>query len=314
LNPPSDLSEIRVYQGSIQPKNFPALPADWTSDWETFPSSDGVLQLFSVTHHAKDWQGHRALIILHGLGEHGGRYVHAPHYLHSVVDAIYCLDHRGHGRSEGLRGHVEKFDTFTDDVALAVARLDENLKKRFGRSEIHLLGHSMGGLIGLRTLLKHTGLPLHSASISAPLLGIRVPLPKLKKLAAYALSHLWGSLQMTSELDARLLSHDPDVVAAYQADRLVHQKGTPRFFTELQSAMADTMKKESGITVPLQMMIPLQDQIVDPDVSQRFFRSLKMRDKYLKTYPDFFHEPFNETGKAQAFEDLASWIKSHSPS
>ena len=172
LNPPSDL---RVYQGSVQPRNFPSLPKDWISEWETFPSSDGTLQLFSVIHHPKEWKGHRALVILHGLGEHGGRYLHAAHYLESVVDAVYCLDHRGHGRSEGLREHVERFDAYADDAALAISRLDENLKKRFGQSEIHLLGHSMGGLITLRTLFKYTTLPLHSVSISSPLLGIRAP-------------------------------------------------------------------------------------------------------------------------------------------
>ena len=316
MNPPSDSqtgphSDQRVYQGSVQPKNFPDLPADWISEWETIPSSDGTLQLYSVIHHAKEWQGHRALVVLHGLGEHGGRYLHVPHYVKSAVDAVFCLDHRGHGRSEGLRGHVDQFDLYTDDAALAISRLEEQLRKRFGAAEIHLLGHSMGGLIALRTLFRHQ-LPVASVTISAPLLGIRVHTPFVKKYLGIALSRIWGSLHMATELDASVLSHDQDVVKAYLSDRLVHSKVTPRFFTELQTAMADTMKRESGFNYPIQMMIPLQDQIVDPDRALVFFRALKLRDKLLKTYPDFFHESLNEIGKEQVFEDLVSWIENHS--
>ncbi|MEO5970888.1 MAG: lysophospholipase [Bdellovibrionia bacterium] len=308
LNHPSDQ---RVYQGSVQPKNFPDLPKDWVSEWETFPSSDGKLQLFSVIHHAKEWKGHRVLVVLHGLGEHGGRYLHVPHYVKSAVDAVLCLDHRGHGRSEGLRGHVDQFDLYADDVALAISRLDEQVRKRFGNAEIHLLGHSMGGLIALRTLFKHH-LPIASATVSAPLLGIRVHTPLVKKYLGIALSRIWGSLHMATELDASTLSHDQDVVKAYLADRLVHNKITPRFFTELQNAMSDTLRRESGLNYPVQMMTPLQDQIVDSDAALQFFRALKLRDKLLKTYPDFFHEPLNEIGKEQVFEDLVSWIKNHS--
>jgi alpha-beta hydrolase superfamily lysophospholipase len=117
---------------------------------------------------------------------------------------------------------------------------------------------------------------------------------------------------MSSELNANLLSHDPDVVEAYLADRLVHQRVTPSFFTSLLDVMKETVQSDSGISAPLQMMIPLQDQIVDSHTALQFFRGLKLRNKALKTYPGFFHEPFNEIEKEQAFKDLTSWIKTHS--
>lgn len=312
LNQPvNQMDDRRIYQGSIQPKSFPLFPVDWVSEWDTFPSSDGKLQLYSVIHHPREWTGPRVLAVFHGLGEHGGRYLHFAHYMKGAIDAVYCMDHRGHGRSEGLRGHVDRYDLYADDVALALSRLDEQLKKRFGHSEIHVMGHSMGGLIALRTILKHHTLPIHSVSISAPLLGVRLAVNPIKKGAAYALSRLWGSLHMTTEMDPNLLSHDPDVVQAYAADRLNHKKATPRFYTELQSAMADTLSRESGILYPLQMQIPLNDEVVDPEASIGFFRQLKLRDKLLKTYPGVLHEPFNDTTKEQVFEDLKSWIKAH---
>lgn len=307
----STKKEKPVYQGVIQPKGFPALPSDWDSEWETFPSSDGALQLYSVLHHRKEWKSPKVLVVLHGLGEHGGRYLHVPHYVQNQVDAVYCLDHRGHGRSEGLRGHVEDFDLFSRDVALAISRLDEKLKGRFGHSEIHLLGHSMGGLIGLRTCFGHPTLPLHSVTISAPLLGIRLKVPPLKKAMSGILAKTWGSLQMTTTLDPTLLSHDQDVAQAYTKDRLVHLKITPKFFVGLENAMADTVKRESGFGFPLLFIVPMQDKIVDSEVALEFFRNLKHREKLLKTYPDSYHEPLNELNKDQILGEIGSWIHAH---
>jgi alpha-beta hydrolase superfamily lysophospholipase len=207
---------------------------------------------------------------------------------------------------------VENFDLYVDDAALAILRLDEMLKKQFGKSEIHLLGHSMGGLIALRTLFKHRTLPIVSATVSAPLLGLAMRVPPVKKWAAFGLSKVWGSVHMNSELDAKWVSHDQEVVEAYKVDRLVHQKVTPSFFVALLQAMSDTTKRDTGINIPLQMLVPLQDKIVDSNASLHFFRALKLRDKLLKTYSGFFHEPFNEIGKEQVFEDLVVWIKNHS--
>jgi alpha-beta hydrolase superfamily lysophospholipase len=245
------------------------------------------------------------------MGEHGGRYFHVPHYLQDVVDAVYCLDLRGHGRSEGLRGHVERFDCLADDVAHAVRRFEEQLRKRFGRAELHLLGHSLGGHLVLRTLFLHPDLPLLSATASAPFLGIKAKVPAVKKLAAHALSRVWGSLQLSTGIDVSGLSRDKGVCDAYLEDRLVHDKMTPQFFTGMQAAFSDTLGREDGIRVPLQILVPLQDPIVDPEKSLAFFRGLKHRDKQLKTYPGFYHEPLNELGKEQVFADLADWIRAH---
>jgi alpha-beta hydrolase superfamily lysophospholipase len=301
-----------IYQGILQPRGFPGLPEGWVSEWETFASSDSELQLFMASHHPTEWASPKALIVLHGMGEHGGRYLHFPHFLKGDVGAVFCLDHRGHGRSEGLRGHAASFDLFVEDAALAIRRVDEQLRKRFGRSEIHLFGHSMGGHIALRTALLHPNLPIRSLTVSAPLLGIKVPLPLAKRAGARVLSRVWSTLQMASEIDPSLVSHDTEVVEAYKADRLVHKKGTPRLYTELLAAIEDTMGRDSGISVPLQMLVPMRDQIVDPEAALSFFRNLKLRDKQLKTYPNFFHESFNEIGKEQAFEDLRAWINQHS--
>lgn len=298
----------RIYQGILQPRGFPALPRGWSSEWETFLSADGKVQLFGVLHSRSAGPVRRVLVVSHGLGEHGGRYLHFPHFLEKHVDAVYCLDHRGHGRSEGLRGHVERFDLFSDDLALAIRRLGERLTKLHGAVEIHLVGHSLGGLIALRALLADTKLAVRSVALSAPLLGIRVEVPAIKKMLAGTLSRVWGSLQMLNELDARELSHDPAVVEAYLADRLVHKKITPRLYTQMVATYEVARRRDSGLAAPLLMLIPEEDRITDSGAAMNFFRGLKHRAKELKTYPGFYHEAFNETGKEKVFEDLAGWI------
>jgi alpha-beta hydrolase superfamily lysophospholipase len=245
------------------------------------------------------------------MGEHCGRYLHFPHYLRNSVDVFYAYDHRGHGRSEGLRGYADRFDVFAEDLKLVIRNLDERLMSRFGKSEIHVFAHSFGGLVALYTLFSDSRLPVQSLSLSAPLLGIKVAVPVVKKWAGIALSRVWGSIQMVNEIDPKDISHDPQVISAYVADRLVHNKITPRLFTEMTTAMNQVCKRESGLEYPLLMMIPEEDKITDSEASLRFFRALKQRDKLLKTYPGFYHESFNEIEKTKAFEDLETWLNQH---
>ncbi|HLE00763.1 MAG TPA: lysophospholipase [Bdellovibrionota bacterium] len=299
---------LSPHLGFVQPRGFPGLPEGWSSEWETFEG------LFALLHHVDEnaWTSPRALIVFHGLGEHGGRYLHFPHYFKDSVQAVYCVDFRGHGRSEGLRGHVDHFDVLVDDAILSIRRLDERLRKRFGKSELHVFAHSMGGMIALRAFHKDPKLPVKSASISSPLLGIRVEVPLAKRTAAHLLSKVWGSLQLSSELDPQTLSHDQAVSDAYIADRLVHRKLTPRFYAELLRAIADTAGFSGGITVPLQFLVAMQDKVIDSKLVLKFAKKLKSRDKEVKTYPEFFHEVVNEIGKEKVFEDIRAWITKHS--
>jgi alpha-beta hydrolase superfamily lysophospholipase len=249
----------------------------------------------------------RVLLILHGIGEHGGRYFHFPHYLEKTFDAVCTLDHRGHGRSEGERGYVEHFESFAHDAAYTIRRLEDHLNSRFGKSELHVFGHSLGGLITLQMLLRHPNLPIHSVSVSAPALGLATPVPRHKWLAGQVARLLYPKLQLDSELDVTAISRDPEVVGAYQSDRLVHSKVTPGLFFGMQDAMREVLSSESGFEVPLQFLIPECDRLTDSQVSLAFFERLKLRHKRLRTYPDFFHEICNEPGKERVFEDIERW-------
>jgi alpha-beta hydrolase superfamily lysophospholipase len=131
-------------------------------------------------------------------------------------------------------------------------------------------------------------------------------------LAAEVLNRTWASLQLSNEIDESRLSHDKNVCEAYRMDRLVHNKITPRLYSSMVETMNQAAKRGEGISVPLLMMVPLEDRITDPDAALRFFKNLKHRDKELKTYPGFYHESLNELEKQKPFEDLRSWIQRHS--
>lgn len=292
----------------IQPKGFPALPDDWKVTPEEYTGADGKTRIFSRVFQKKSGPVRRALVISHGIGEYGDRYAHAPHYLKDAVDLIFCPDHRGHGLSEGSRGHVEDFHFFADDLAVGVKHLEEKLKKTGDPFEIHLFGHSMGSLIALDTAFRYPDLPIKSLIISSPLVGIRAHVPFIKKHSAGILSKLWGSLQLSTGLHVEDLSHDPEVIKTYQEDRLVHDRITPRLYIGMTAAMREVSRKDSGIAVPVLAIIPLEDQLTDPNASVAFFQRLKNPGKVLKTYPGFFHESFNETEKEKPFADLKAWL------
>ena len=295
-----------------QPKGFPPLPSGWLSETETFPSHSGAVQMSALVLRKEPWAGPRLLLVIHGMGEHSGRYRHVPYYLANDLDAVYIPDLQGHGRSGGIRGHIERFDDLIDDLAMIVRQLDARLRNRFGKSEIHVLGHSLGGHLLLRLLLLYPDLPIQSATASAPFLGIKDPVPAAKKAAVQVLAKFCKSVKLNTGLDVRALSRDQEVCKNYLKDPLNHPKMTPAFFRELLWAFGDTLRRDKGIQVPLQLLIPLADRIVDAECAFRFFNNLELPEKRIKTYPGFYHEPLNEIGKEQVFDDLRSWIQEHS--
>jgi len=310
-------SDQGILNSFLIPKGFPTLPEDWNLSSETFSNASADGQLFSLRMKAeKPIKPYRVLFVVHGQGEHGGRYIHFPHFLKDTVSEVITFDLRGHGRSEGLRGHIGRFDDYTDDTKIFVERYQQKINaERTGTPvEYHLFGHSMGGLIALRLLFLHPELTFASATVSAPLLELKMHVAAIKKAAAYSLSRIWGNLQLTSELDPAFVCTDVNVQEAYAKDRLVHSKATPRFFVEMQEAMKDARARTSGIQTPLLFCIPMKDRIVDSDVTLAFAQALEFKNKEIRTYSDFEHESFNETEKETAFQDLKSWIVKNSKS
>jgi len=167
------------------------------------------------------------LIIIHGLGEHSGRYGNLIDALQNKGIAIYGLDHRGFGRSGGKRGHVDSFMDYIYDMKIFV----NMLKDKHPNKPVIMLGHSMGGVLALKYALTHAE-DLDALILSSPGLVPAIKVPAWKKNLAIFLSSKIPSLTMPSGLDATTISRDKEVVKQYLADPLVHDKVTPRFYVK----------------------------------------------------------------------------------
>ncbi len=288
---------------------FPKIPSDWLDQSEMINKQKLFVRLLQKP---KVTSG-RVLFVVHGQGEQSDRYEHFAFYLQHSVDAIIMLDLPGHGKSLGVRGHIQNFDQYSDACLTALQYGVEQLKTAFGTNklELHWFGHSLGGLITLRTLLKKQDLSLKSVTTSAPLLGLAFNPPALKKFFGILIEPLLGSLPLTNELDARDVSHDPSVVEAYINNPLNHSKVTPRFFVCMNREMELLKAPSSEFAYNLLLISPLADRIVSWKSGFQFFERLKMKigtKKELHTFPNFSHEAFNELEKNRAFLCLENWI------
>ncbi len=295
--------------GVKQPIGYPGVPAHWETETETVLGADGKTKLFAFSHRKKaPAEIKRVLILSHGFGEHGGRYFHFPYFLDAAVDAIYIHDHRGHGRSEGMRGDAPSFDTLVDDLKTVIQHVEQKYFKINPHAELHFLGHSLGGHIGLRLGFLHANLPLKTFQISSPYLALYQEPPLALRLAAKVLSKTWGSLSLTADVEPSVVSRDERVIENYGEDRLNHSRMTPRFYTSMTAAQVDTRRRTTGLYYPLALHVPLADRLVDSATTLKFYGALENPGKQLFEYPDFRHEPMNDIGKEKFFENMKTVI------
>lgn len=242
-----------------------------------------------------------SVFIVHGLGEHSGRYGNVINALQDYN--LFLLDLRGHGKSAGKRGHVMRFDEYLDDVDA----LREKMKP-FVRGKSFLLGHSMGGLIALKYAIDRPG-GLSGVVASGPLLGVNVKVPKIKAAIGGFLSNIAPGLSMNNEIDTAKLSHDRAVVDAYNNDPLVHPKVSARWFVEMTNAMQETNANAGKLQLPCLIMHGSDDALTNPHVSRQFYEHAGSKDKTYILYQGFYHEIFNEVEKQKPLADLLEWLK-----
>ena len=247
-----------------------------------------------------------AIIIVHGYAEHAGRYDALAVTLVAAGYAVYALDHRGHGHSEGARANVEVFREYVSDLT----RFIEHVREIHPNPPRFLLGHSMGGLVALQMVLeqpeKVDGLVLSGAYLSN---AARVPRPLLA--LSGPVSRLFPSLPVQS-LDTSALSRDPAVVRAYEADPLVyHGKVKARLGHEMLQAGAFVMARADSVHLPLLIMHGGADQLAAPNGSRELYERVSSEDKTLKIYDGYYHEIFNDVSKERVVGDVLEWLRAH---
>jgi alpha-beta hydrolase superfamily lysophospholipase len=248
------------------------------------------------------------LVIIHGLGEHSGRYGNLIDALQNRGIAIYGLDHRGFGRSGGKRGHVDSFMDYIYDMKIFV----NMLKDKHPNKPVIMLGHSMGGVLALKYALTHAE-DLDALILSSPGLVPAIKVPAWKKNLAIFLSSKIPSLTMPSGLDATTISRDKEVVKQYLADPLVHDKVTPRFYVEMMNTIDECINRCGEVTLPLLLIHGTADALVLDEASKIVYEKAKSKDKTLKLFEGLYHETMNELepDRKKVLKFLADWIVDH---
>jgi lysophospholipase len=272
---------------------------------ETVTASDG-LRLFVRRRNVANARGEIALV--HGFGEHSGRYDRLGVHLNAHGYSVTAYDHRGHGLSDGLPGHVESFGEYESDLDRIIAAV----RARSDNRPIFLIGHSMGGLVALRYLATRSS-PLAAAVISAPLIGLATPVPFHKLVFARVAAKLAPHFRLNNEINPAFLSRDPEVGKAYATDPLVTRKVSARWFAEATRAMLELNDLAPRITLPLIVMHGTEDRLVSVDATKRLFERIGATDKELVIHPNFYHELFNEPEKQQIFDRVTVWMDKRNP-
>jgi acylglycerol lipase len=248
------------------------------------------------------------VMIAHGIGEHSGRYMNIINRMQRSGVSFYALDHRGHGRSAGKRGHVDSFLDYLYDLKLFI----NFVREQHPVIPLILLGHSMGGAIACRYALTYQedidGLALSSAGL---ILAAKVPAWKIS-LGKFFSRHI-PAFTMGNGLNANDLSHDADVVRAYLADPLVHDRISARLYTEMVGNGEECLARAGELTLPLLVFHGKMDAIIDYHGSEMVFQkaATKARDRELHVFPDLYHETMNESAaeKAKVLDAVARWME-----
>lgn len=272
-------------------------------------SGKGNIEIFY-----EKWIAERAkaiVVIVHGLGEHSGRYSNIIETASGKGISFYALDHRGHGRSKGISGHVDSFMDYILDLKIFV----NGIKAAYPDLPVLMLGHSLGGAIACRYALTYqddlSGLILSSAGFMPAL-----EIPFFKKKSAAFLSALFPTMEMESGLDPNDLSHDEAVIKNYIEDPLVHSVVTPRFYTEFTENAAFCLDHVEQIRIPLLVIHGEDDKICRPEGSQIVFDRADSQDKQIIIFPGLYHETMNETLKqrTKVLSAVSKWFVAHSHS
>ncbi len=223
-----------------------------------------------------------SLLIVHGLGEHAGRYNSLVKTLNDAGIDVYSFDLPGHGKSPGKRGHIASIDALLDYIGRYLEKLDG---KRF------ILGHSLGGLIALRAAQEHEDL-IEGVIASSPAIYIKKVNPLLQSIAML-LDRIFPSLTLSNQIDPRDISRSTGEVEEYKKDPLVHDRISARLYGEIVRHVKTLWEKVPLSSAPLLLQVGSDDAIVPP------IRAGELAEKWqgevtLKTYDGAYHELYED--------------------
>jgi acylglycerol lipase len=252
---------------------------------------------------------HAAVLIVHGLAEHSGRYAATASVLAGAGFAVHAVDYRGHGRSEGGRVHVDRIGDYVADVRAAL----EEVRRRPPARPLFVLGHSQGGLVALKLALEDPR-ALDGLVVTSPFLAVHPssrPSTFIRALAA-VMVRVAPRLPMPTHIDVRLLSRDPAVGEAYARDPLVSHAASPGWLRAIGRAQREVRGSAARLRVPTLLMASSADRLVDPEATRQFAGEAPPQVVEFVWWDGFFHEMLNDVGREQVVERIVRWLDSRS--
>ncbi len=246
----------------------------------------------------------RAVLVVHGFAEHSGRYEALGAWLGERGCAVHAYDQRGHGRSEGPRGFVDRFSQFLDDLDGMHSLVTT---EHPGLPRV-VIGHSMGGLI-VAAWLRERHPDVGAGVLSGPGLALGDAMPGWQLRLARMARRIAGGLSVPANLPLEGLCTDPEVIRRYQEDPLVFDKITLALAVEMFAAAERSVDSGDEVRVPVLVLHGGDDPICDPDGSRRFHAGLTDPASELRLYPGLRHEIFNEPQAERVYADALEWLE-----
>ncbi|MBD2775714.1 alpha/beta hydrolase [Iningainema tapete] len=243
-------------------------------------------------------------LIVHGLGSHSGLFSNVVEHLIKCGYAVYGLDLRGHGRSQGQRGHINSWSEFREDLK-AFLQLIETQQPGCPR---FLLGHSLGGVIALDYVLRFPK-SVQGLITMAPPLG-RVGVSPLKLTLGRTLSQVMPRFALNTGFASATASSDRNVLAI-STDRFMHSRGSARLATEFLAAIAWIQFHADDLQVPILILHGGADQVALPEGSRIFFEKISFPDKERYEYPQSRHALHRDLDYPEILTNLEDWLRRH---
>ncbi len=266
-------------------------------------SSDGLG--LAVVHYPVETPRGRVLLV-HGYGEHQGRYLEVSERLTAEGVSVWTVDLRGHGRSEGLQGDLRAIGDYIADVESARAHAEAHSGP--GAPPFFLFGHSMGGLVCLCHVLEHPGC-FAGLTLTSPFLAPAQRLPPGAVVIVRALARLAPRLRLWARIERDDVTRDEQKRKEHAADPLVFTGVRAAWAAATDRAQREIFARSHEVDLPLLLLLAGDDRVVDSGRAKALFDRLGSADKSLKEYPGLYHELLNEPERDQVLDDLVDWFE-----
>lgn len=271
----------------------------------TFNASDNT-QLFAQSWEPDDQtQPPRALICLvHGFGEHSGRYTHVAQMMTDSGFIVVGMDQRGHGRSQGKRGYTPAYTQSLHDIGTFIT----TCQKRFPNLPTFLYGHSMGGNMVLGYTLLNQPQTLRGVISTSPWLRLTTPPPNSQVTGAKLISKVVPKFTITNEFEPLVLTHDPAVDEAYNSDPHNHGQMSAKLFFGVTESGEEIIRRASEFPLPLLLVHGTADPVTSHAASHEFAQSAPADKLTFKEWPELYHETHNEPEQTEVISYTIGWL------